>query len=157
MSIAAALLAAAPDRVPPLKKHHHGDAQVLQLLAGHTAEELFPGARAPQAALTGLLFYFGCWQRAHEVAQDDPSPEGSYWHAILHRQEPDPDNARYWLHRVGTHPVQRQLAQKFGHWDPAAFVDLCTQARPGSDPERQALARQLDEWRLLYEYCQEPA
>lgn len=157
MSIAAALLEAAPDRVPGLVKAGHGDAQVLKLLAGQPAEELFPGARAPRAALAGLYFYFGCWERAHEVAQDDESAEGSYWHGILHRQEPDASNANYWFRRVGRHPVQESLAAQFGQWDAADFVELCGRARAGSDEERKAREMQLAEWRLLYEYCKETA
>ena len=153
MSIAAALLEAAPDRVPPLVKPGHGDAQVLKLLAGHSAEELFPGAWAPKGALAGLYFYFGCWQQAHEVSQDDPSAEGTYWHGIIHRQEPDFDNAKYWFRRVKAHPVHAALADQFGRWDAEEFVKLCERSRPGSDDERQALERQLVEWRLLYEFC----
>jgi hypothetical protein len=157
LSLAAALLEAAPDRVPPLVKHGHGDAQVIQLLEGHSAEDLFPGARAPQGALAGLYFYFGCWQQAHEVCQDDESAEGSYWHGIVHRQEPDGGNANYWFRRAGRHPVQLALAQRFGSWDPSAFVTFCERARKGSAEEREALERQLAEWRLLYDFCKEPA
>ncbi|MBY0506758.1 MAG: hypothetical protein K2X03_22755 [Bryobacteraceae bacterium] len=157
MSIAAALLAAAPDRVPALVKHGHGDAQVKQLLADYSAEELFPGARAPRGALAGLWLYFGCWEEAHAVSQDDPSVEGSYWHAIVHRQEPDAANANYWLRRVGRHPVHAALGEIYGNWDPAAFVTECGRARPGSAEEREARERQLTEWRLLYEYCKESA
>lgn len=157
MSIAAALLEAAPGRVPKLVQDGHGDAQVLQLLAGYTAEELFPGARAPKGALAGLFFYFDCWPQAHEVAQDDPSAEGSYWHGMVHRQEPDASNANYWFRRVGTHPVPAKLVQRFGRWDAAEFVDFCGRARPGSQEETDALARQLAEWRLLYEFCKESA
>ncbi len=157
MSVAGALLAAAPDRVPGLVKQGHGDAQVLKLLAGQTAEDLFPGARAPKGALTGLYFYFGCWERAHEVAQDDESAEGSYWHGILHRQEPDASNANYWFRRVGKHPVHGLLAGEFGSWDAAEFVERCGKARAGSAEERGALEMQLAEWRRLYEFCKETA
>lgn len=156
MSIAAALLEAAPGRVPPLVKPGHGDAQVLKLLAGHSAEELFPGARAPKGALAGLYFYFGCWQQAHEVSQDDPSAEGTYWHGIIHRQEPDFDNANYWFRRVKAHPVHAALADLFGRWDAEEFVERCKRARTGTDEARQALERQLAEWRLLYEFCVQP-
>lgn len=157
MSIADALLEAAPDRVPPLVKPHHGDAQVLKLLEGQSAADLFPGARSSQGALAGLYFYFGCWQQAHEAAQDDESPEGSYWHGILHRQEPDGSNANYWFRRVGSHPVQKALAEKFGTWDASRFIKFCESARKGSAEEREALDMQLAEWRLLYDYCKEPA
>lgn len=157
MSIAAALLEAAPGRVPALVKPHHGDAQVIQLLAGQSADGLFPGARAPKGALAGLYLYFGCWQQAHEVAQDDPSAEGSYWHGIIHRQEPDASNANYWFRRVGKHPVLAQLATRYGHWDAAEFIESCERAQPGSAGEGEARERQLTEWRLLYDFCKETA
>ena len=35
------------------------------------------------------------------LAQDDPSPEGSWVHAYLHRKEGDLGNASYWYHRAG--------------------------------------------------------
>lgn len=155
MSIAAALLEAAPDRVMPLVRPGHGDAQVLKLLAGHSAAELFPGARAPKGALAGLYLYFGCWQQAHEVSQDDSSEEGSYWHGIVHRQEPDFANANYWFSQVGEHPVHADLVRRFGHWDPASLVKLCERATSGSAGEGEALEMQLAEWRWLYDFCQE--
>lgn len=159
MSLAGALLEAAPGRVPKLVRrgHDHGDAQVIQILSGHSAQELFPGARAPQGALAGLYFYFGCWEQAHEAAQEDESAEGSYWHAIIHRQEPDASNAGYWFRRTGNHPVQQALAAQYGRWDPIEFVKECGQAQPGSEAEKRALERQLAEWRLLFDYCKEPA
>ena len=156
MSLADALLEAAPDRLPPLVKAGHGDAQVRQVLDGQAAEDLFPGARSARGALAGLYFYFGCWDEAHEAAQGEESAEGAYWHGILHRQEPDPANANYWFRRVSGHPVQRALAERYGSWDAAAFVKFCAGAKPGSDDEQQAREKQLAEWRLLYEYCKEP-
>ena len=42
---------------------------------------------------------------AHAIAQEDSSAEGSFLHGILHRREPDYDNARYWFRRVGKHPA----------------------------------------------------
>src|ERR1051325_4571315 len=50
---------------------------------------LFRGARSPEGALAGLYLYFSCLDECHSVAQDDSTPEGSFWHGILHRQEPD--------------------------------------------------------------------
>lgn len=43
----------------------------------------------------------GDWQRAHAVAQDDHSREGSWVHAYLHRKEGDSGNAGYWYSRAG--------------------------------------------------------
>ncbi|MGH8017156.1 MAG: hypothetical protein ACREIA_02530 [Opitutaceae bacterium] len=38
----------------------------------------------------------GDWRRAHEIAQNDPSPNASWVHAFLHRKEGDETNAAYW-------------------------------------------------------------
>ena len=43
----------------------------------------------------------GDWNRAHELVQDDPSPEAAWVHAHLHRLEGDLSNARYWYRRAG--------------------------------------------------------
>ena len=117
----------------------------------------------PLAALAGLYLYFSSWEEAHEIAQDISTPEGSYWHAMVHRQEPDAGNAGYWFRQVGAHPIfpalREQAAQigvDFGpRWDPIAFVALCERAhrKPGSDVERQALEVQRAEWQLLFDYC----
>jgi hypothetical protein len=49
----------------------------------------------------------GDWKRAHESAQQDESPQGSWVHAYLHRKEGDPSNAAYWYGRAGK-PVCRE-------------------------------------------------
>ena len=127
---------------------------------------LFSGARAPQAAVAGLMVYFSCMDEAHQIAQEIETAEGSYWHAIVHRREPDAGNASYWFHRVGSHAIFPALRQEaaaeglnFGpDWDPYAFIDFCERARkhPGSAEERGALAVQLAEWQLLFDYCARP-
>jgi hypothetical protein len=46
------------------------------------------------SALTGLWWHAkGDWKRAHESAQRDEGPEGSWVHAYLHRKEGDQGNA----------------------------------------------------------------
>jgi hypothetical protein len=97
------------------------------------------------------------------VAQDLETPEGSYWHALVHRQEPDAGNSGYWFRQVGTHPIFPELrtrAQQIGltvgdRWDAFAFIDYCEKARlhPGSAEERIALDVQLAEWQLLFDWC----
>ena len=42
----------------------------------------------------------GDWIRAHESAQQDESPDGSWVHAYLHRKEGDLFNAAYWYSRA---------------------------------------------------------
>lgn len=43
----------------------------------------------------------GDWVRAHELAQSDPSQDGSWVHAYLHRVEGDLSNAGYWYRLAG--------------------------------------------------------
>ena len=52
-------------------------------------------------ALTGLWYDAKSdWARAHEFAQQDEGPAGSWVHAYLHRKEGDQSNASYWYNRV---------------------------------------------------------
>ncbi len=41
------------------------------------------------------------WEHAHRLVQDDPSRDGSWVHAYLHRKEGDAGNAGYWYARAG--------------------------------------------------------
>ena len=44
----------------------------------------------------------GKWTEAHEIVQQDEKDELACWiHAVLHRQEGDLPNARYWYARCG--------------------------------------------------------
>ncbi len=53
-------------------------------------------------ALAGLWWDAkGDWKRAHESAQQDEGPDGSWVHAYLHRKEGDASNAAYWYSRTG--------------------------------------------------------
>ena len=125
------------------------------------ARRLIQVSKLPAVMRAGLFFYFSCWTEAHEVAQNIELAEGSYWHAMVHRQEPDAGNAAYWFRRVGRHPIfpaLREFAASRGvslapEWDPIAFIDYCGAARPGSEEERRALEVQRAEWQLLFDYC----
>ena len=127
----------------------------LQAIESEQAATLFPGARDAGAALSGLLLLLGGWEQSHELSQNNPSREGSYWHAIAHRIEPDPANAGYWFRRVGVHPIFAELHERAGAilsahkpqgwrlkpaWDPLLFVAWCEEAgkHPGAAAERAA-------------------
>jgi hypothetical protein len=44
----------------------------------------------------------GRWTEAHEIVQQDEEESLACWiHAVLHRQEGDLANARYWYDRCG--------------------------------------------------------
>lgn len=135
----------------------------------------FPGARQPDAALAGLLLRVGAWDECHRIAQDLASAEGSYWHAIVHRIEPESANARYWFRKVGRHAIFPSLRERAAAilaqrkesswplppvWDPGLFVDLCDRAREqppdsaaGNSLETLALEIQDAEWELLFQWC----
>jgi hypothetical protein len=52
-------------------------------------------------ALAGLWWDAkGGWTRAHDSAQQDEGPEGSWVHAYLHRKQGDNANAVYWYARA---------------------------------------------------------
>jgi hypothetical protein len=151
-------------------------------LARLSDDTLFPGegflnqayATACRAA---LWLYHDFLDQAHEISQELDDAAGAYWHAIMHRREPDPSNAKYWFRRVGHHaifpqlladsqelasgfqqaPAARQLA-RMGAWDPLAMVDWCAAVQRG-EPADQALceAIQLREWELLFAECYQRA
>ena len=157
------------NRPMPLVCAGCSSASAKSALAAKRPAELFPAAFSPEAALSGLWLYFSCFDECHSVCQDLASAEGSYWHAILHRQEPDAGNASYWFHRVGRHAVFPALATRAREvgfttgagdsWDPFAFVDFCERARRAGEQSAEhgaAIAVQLAEWQLLFDYCARP-
>ncbi len=160
--------------LPLTRSSQHRNGEDARKLCAVSASELFPGARQPQAALSGLLLLLNCWDDSHHISQDVHSEEGSYWHGIAHRMEPDSFNAGYWFRRVGKHPIFPELyakaqevlkgqpqASRPAHWrlksswDPLLFIEWCdeTRAHPGSMREEIALTIQKAEWQLLFEWC----
>jgi hypothetical protein len=161
------------ERLMPLAMGKCSSDEARRLIARRSARKLFPQARAPEAALSGLYLYFSCLDEVHETAQAIETPDGNYWHGILHRQEPDAGNASYWFRRVGRHAIfpelcraAHEIAQRYPQlgvriadpWDPSAFIDLCELARrsPGSELEKMAQEIQRAEWQLLFHYCASP-
>jgi hypothetical protein len=138
-------------------------------LEGKPARDLFPSARHPEEALSGLLLRLNSWEESHKLSQDLSTAEGSYWHGIAHRLEPDYGNAGYWFRRVGQHPIFPQLhaaastvlaAQSTRwrlkeHWDPFLFNQWCEEANRDRDEGKKttAIAIQNGEWELLFEWC----
>lgn len=145
----------------------------LEDLSRDPDDILFPRALSPRGARAGLLLHHGQWEEAHRIAQDLSTPEGSFWHGIIHRLEPDPGNAAYWFRRTGRHAVfpslrtavreiearYPQCRLKMGQdWDPFAWIDLWGSAGrdKGSDAWRMAVEIDRAEWGILYQYCVDP-
>ncbi len=137
------------ERLMPLVQSGCSSPDARSRLQSSSAGTLFPQSRAPEAALAGIYLYFGCWAEAHEIAQDINTPDGSYWHGIVHRQEPDAGNAGHWFRQVGSHPIFPALAKTAGlpRWDPFHFIQQCENAEAG------ALELQRTEWQLLFDFC----
>jgi hypothetical protein len=114
----------------------------------------------PPACAAGLWLLFDFLDESHAISQDDEaSPDRNFWHAIMHRREPDPSNSKYWWRRVGKHPVLDQLRERapeagYTFTTPKAFVDFCEGVRDsGSAGEETAKRVQQLEWRLLFDHC----
>jgi hypothetical protein len=129
------------------------------------------------ACLAGLWLYHDFFDESHAISQDLDTPEGSYWHGILHRREPDFGNAKYWFRRVPGHAIFATLCTRAAEltqeakvptgseflvgqraWDPFAFIDLCEKASHGPELLTQLCRRiQQCEWELLFQHCHERA
>jgi len=126
--------------------------------------ERFTNSKSPPELLPCLrsaaLFWHDYLDESHAISQNIHTPDGSFLHAIMHRREPDYDNAKYWFHRAGRHSSFSLLAEEVtrflatvdekqlsaqlapsGSWDAFAFVDACEEAanRPSCDGRVQTL------------------
>jgi hypothetical protein len=154
----------------PFDPEAYGPA-MAQLLLPERLPELGPGSPnlpakaalqaldAPPACRAGLWLLHDFLDESHTISQDLDTAEGSFWHAIMHRREPDPSNSKYWWRRVGSHTVLQQLREqtpdlRYSYTSPEAFVDFCERVR-GSGKDDEMLARRVQrlEWELLFDWC----
>lgn len=141
-------------------------AEIRKQLELMTPEIVVSGYRsrdAARACVSGLWLLHDFLDESHTISQALHTPEGSFWHAIMHRREPDAWNSKYWWQRVGNHPVLNQLVEQcpsigYKYTTPDAFVDFCERVRDtGSGDEILAKKLQWLEWKLLFDWCLELA
>ena len=161
--VVAALLAV--PRVPPLGPGtpDPAAATVLRALDPLTAFGPVADPDAARACLAGLWLLFDHLDESHAISQELHTPEGSAWHAVMHRREPDAFNSKYWWRKVGPHPVFRELADAAADlrplgmgpaWEPARFVDLCERHRGTGTAAEDTLKRAARrEWDVMFGWC----
>ncbi|REJ89670.1 MAG: hypothetical protein DWQ34_19310 [Planctomycetota bacterium] len=132
------------------------------------------------ALRAGLLQMHDLLEASHAESQSVEGEglhrAGDYWHAIMHRREPDYGNSKYWFRRVDRHPLFPELADRAaallsgvatdvagrfqgrlklsGEWDPFAFVDLCEELAGEEESDAGLVARRIqwEEMLLLLEH-----
>lgn len=156
----------------------------------------FPDSTAGKGTVSridGVALHAGLYQwhdfldECHALAQsiegEGRNHLGDYWHAIMHRREPDYSNAKYWVRHVGRNPVFEPLAQRAAEildsesssearkwcsrlqtragWDPFAFVDLCEHCAEKEETSLGLAARRIQQQEmallldLTYRQCME--
>jgi hypothetical protein len=154
------LIAAAPMPTVGAGVLHRATSDALrQWLKSHS--------ELPESCRAGLWLLAGDLNKSHSISQNIPSPDGSFWHGIMHRREGDYENAKYWFRRVGTHPVLAALSEEIAalqarssqaalpwerlsdaHQVALALVDAC---RSGRSELLEAIG--WLEWQLLFAHC----
>jgi hypothetical protein len=145
---------------------------LLEHLGSVSPEELGGGqlAQAEQIAKrAGLFQWHDFLEESHELSQSIEGQVenqlGDYWHAIMHRREPDYSNAKYWFRRIGNQPAYCELRQHAdavleeceasqaaewrgrlqagSKWNPLAFVDLCQECAADENSDLAIAARRI--------------
>ena len=172
----------AGDRLMPLAPRAPLRGGALDQLAATDATQLVsPQSLASRefgkCVRSALFLYLSALDDSHKISQDIPSATGSFLHGIMHRQEPDYSNSKYWFRRVGDHELFPQLresalellqgqsgpecklprdeVERRPSWDPFWFVDQCESASRGGNAGLSTVLQriQLLEWQLLFDYC----
>src|SRR5262245_46141144 len=164
------------ERLPVLGPGSPDEARRSQLSA-LTVEKAFFGRQlvkqdAARCCLSALWLWHDFLDESHRISQEIETTDGSYWHGIMHRREPDYGNAKYWFRRVPSHAIFEPLTAaareqvmkaqldepaKFlttqKSWDAFRFVDLCEAIARGRSACEQ-VAREIAriEWQLLFDH-----
>jgi hypothetical protein len=177
------------DRLPLLRPAEPGGERrwLRDRIERLDLQTLLPQVRSAVDATAfraGLLQMNDFLAASHEQSQSiegaGRNSAGDYWHAMMHRREPDYSNAKYWFRRVGSQAIfpdltvrSESLLREFpevsggwrdrllpgGHWDPFAFVDLCQACPKPETDELSRFARRLQwtEMQLLLEQTRQDA
>jgi hypothetical protein len=111
------------------------------------------------ACIAGVWLAHDFLDESHAISQNIDTPEGAFWHGIMHRREGDFANAKYWFRRVGDHEVYGEIsaamsADRTFTFDPYSFVDLCQRVlRSSGDSVDHCRRVQQLEWELLFDFC----
>lgn len=149
-----------------------------QLMAETSSETILGSAvispKDADCCLAGMWLWNGFLDRSHELSQNIETPEGSWWHGIMHRREPDAGNAAYWFRRVGDHslfstlgekvrehakqtelPDEAQWLSQCTNWKPQQFIEACESARHDPNKVVCRVLREVAaiEWYTLFDYC----
>ena len=134
-------------------RENHSIREQLNALSIERVFDSIDDRQMASCVLSGLWLLHNFLDESHTISQGIHSPEGSFWHGIMHRREPDYSNAKYWFRRVGEHPVFEQIAKQYGDYDPFDFVDRCQSAVGNAEAEQACREIQAAEWRLLFDHC----
>jgi hypothetical protein len=148
------------------------ELQNLSMLAAFAGHRIVD-PDAARCCISALFLRHNFLDESHEISQEISTIDGSYWHGIMHRREPDYGNAKYWFRRVPQHAIFEPLAEAArkltagkkldpaaeylatqSTWDAYRFVDLCEAIARG-ESKAELLAREIArlEWQMLFEHC----
>ncbi|HET6422148.1 MAG TPA: hypothetical protein VFG20_00610, partial [Planctomycetaceae bacterium] len=141
-----------------------------------TANQLPGGTAERTAVAAGLHLLYDDLDGSHSLAQTAEGQgkhrNADYWHAIMHRREPDYGNAKYWFRRVGAHVLLDRVRSHFDFvreripsalleqwadrlvtsagWNPLAFVDACEAASENdADPEFRRALEEIQHYEMV--------
>ena len=144
------------------------DPKVRAQLDSLTTDELFDvpvvDPVAADCCLSGLWLLHNYLDESHEISQDIKTPDGSYWHGIMHRLERDYWNSKYWFGRIGRHPALLDIARhaliELNSGSSASTFDIGTVWNPSKftdfvEAEGMAAGQRLAylEWQGLFDHC----